>query len=114
MYGQICGSICLMHRNGAKEKWAIEKPKLDNARTLRGATSRGIGKKARQNLLLADESTRIRLEGALYVYYEDHIAANGTNSLSHHNLVHKLIPMLVALEIPDARAAKEKEWRNWE
>ena len=37
MYGQICGSICLMHRNRkAKQRWAIEKPKLDNARLLRG------------------------------------------------------------------------------
>ena len=64
MYGQICGSICLMHQNERltkrqatsrpdhlwpelwtklgrnaklreKQKWAIEKPKLDNARQLR-------------------------------------------------------------------------------
>ena len=37
MYGQICGSICLMQRKmKAKQRWAIEKPKLDNARQLRG------------------------------------------------------------------------------
>ena len=37
MCGQICGSICLMHRKRKeKQKWAIEKPKLDNARRLRG------------------------------------------------------------------------------
>ena len=38
MYGQICGSISLMHRNAkqSKQKWIIEKPMLDNARQLRG------------------------------------------------------------------------------
>ena len=37
MCGQICGSRCLMQRKSkAKQKWAIEKPKLDNARQLRG------------------------------------------------------------------------------
>ena len=37
MYGQKCGSTCLMQREKkAKQRWAIEKPKLDNARRLRG------------------------------------------------------------------------------
>ena len=37
MYGQICGSTRLMHQNAKRsKKWAIEKPKLDNARQLRG------------------------------------------------------------------------------
>ena len=37
MYGQICGSICPMQRKSkAKQKWAIETPKLDNARQLHG------------------------------------------------------------------------------
>ena len=31
MCGQRFGSMCLMQRN-AKQKWTIEKPKLDNAR----------------------------------------------------------------------------------
>ena len=56
----------------------------------------------------ADESTRIRLEGALERYHEDHIAARGINSLSRENLVHKFIPMAQALKIPDAKAAVEK------
>ena len=30
MYGQICGSICPMHRK-SKAKWSVEKPKLDSA-----------------------------------------------------------------------------------
>ena len=37
MYGQICGSIMLdAAKSKTKQKWAIEKPKLDNARRLRG------------------------------------------------------------------------------
>ena len=35
-------------------------------------------------LVEADESTRIRLEGALERYHEDHNAAKGINSLSHN------------------------------
>ena len=41
----------------------------------------------------ADESMRTRMEGVSYGYHEDHIAAKGTNSLSHCSLVHKFIPM---------------------
>ena len=36
MYGQICGSMSDAAKKKAKQKWAIEKPKLDNARNLRG------------------------------------------------------------------------------
>ena len=38
MYGEICGRMCLMQqkKKKAKQKWAIETPKLDNARQLRG------------------------------------------------------------------------------
>ena len=37
MYGQICGNLCPMQRkNKAKQRWTIEKPKLNNARPLRG------------------------------------------------------------------------------
>ena len=33
----ICGSICrLLQKKRAKQRWAIEKPKLDNAIKLRG------------------------------------------------------------------------------
>ena len=61
----------------------------------------------------ADESTRVRLEGALKRYHEDRIAAKGINSLSHCNMVHKFIPMPHALNILDAKAAVEKEWKHW-
>ena len=52
-----------------------------------GETYCGI-EKTRQNMLVlsTDESTRFRLEGALYRYHEDHIAAKGINSLSHYSL----------------------------
>ena len=60
-------------------------------------------------MYLTDESTRILLEGVLNRHHEDHIAAKGTNSQSHYNLVHKFIPMPQALKIPDAKAAVGKE-----
>ena len=61
----------------------------------------------------ADESVRIRLEGAHQRYHEDHTAAKGINSLSHYNLVHKFIPMPRAMKSPNAEAAVVKEWENW-
>ena len=140
----------------AKQKWAIEKPKLDNARHLRGIffidpddeefkhtmknacrkleipmpaampcktpvncrgeTNSSIGKHKTKYACIvdADESMRIRLEGVPQRYHEDHIAAKGTNSLSHYNLVHKFTPMPQAVNIPDAKAAVEKEWEKLE
>ena len=49
------------------------------------------------------------MEGSLHNYHEDHIARKGTNSLNHYNLVHKFIPMLQAMRIPDAKAIVDKE-----
>ena len=34
------------------------------------------------------------------------------NSLSHCKFVHKFIPMLEAMKIPDAKVAVDKEWEN--
>ena len=97
----------------AKQKWAVEKPKLDNARQSRGIffiepedeDFKNIMKNARRKLEIpmpavaampckipinnGRESTRIRLEGAPYRYHEYHSAAKGIKSLSHYNLVHK-------------------------
>ena len=42
----------------------------------------------------ADESVRIRMEGAPHRYHEDHVAGRGVNSLSHYNLVRKFILIL--------------------
>ena len=56
----------------------------------------------------ADESARKRLEGTLHKDHEDHIAGKGINSLNHHNLAHRFIPMPEAMNIPDAQAAVDQ------
>ena len=53
------------------------------------------------------ESTRQR-------NHDDHIAEKGFNSLTQYTLVHKFIPMLQAMKIPDAMAAVKKEWEKLE
>ena len=132
-------------KKNAKQRWAIEKPKLDNARQMRGIffiapndaefkvtikaarrklevpmpaampckmplkssgeTHRNIGKRRTRFACIvdADESTRPRLEGAGYKLHHDHITAKGMNSMTHYSLVHKFIPMLQAVTIPDAK-----------
>ena len=139
----------------SKHKWAIEKPKLDDARKLggiffiepddeefkpimknsrrklevpmppvvlckiqiksRGETHRSIGKRKTKYACIvdADESMRIRLEGVPQRYHEDHITAKDVHSLNHYNLVHKFIPVPQAMKIPDAKAAVEKNGKNW-
>ena len=62
----------------------------------------------------ADESTRPRLEGAGHKPHRDHITAKGTNSMAHHSLVHKIIPMPQASKNRDAKASVEKEWETLE
>ena len=44
----------------------------------------------------------------------DHIAGKGFNSMAHHNLVHKFLPMPQAMKIPAAKAAVDKEWEKLE
>ena len=139
-----------------EQKWAIEKPKLDNAKSLRGIyfidpdyeEFKRIMKNARRKLEIpmpaampcrlqrfpyretccavgehktkyaciveADESLRKRKEGSQNENHEDHIAGKGMNSLSHHSLVHKFIPMSQSMKIPDAKAAVDKEWEKLE
>ena len=63
-------------------------------------------------IVVADESTRPRLEGAGHKPHQDHITAKGMNSMTHYSLAHKFIPMPQAMKIPDANAAVEKEWEN--
>ena len=65
-------------------------------------------------ILEASESTRMRMEESLPKYHEDHIAGKGDNSLQHHNLVHKFIPVPQAMKIPAAKAAVDKEWEKLE
>ena len=57
----------------------------------------------------AYESTRQRLESSLPTDHEDHIAGKEFTSMSHHNLVCKFIPIPQAMNIPDAKAAVDKE-----
>ena len=86
-YGQKCGkNVSDASKRKEKQKWAIEKPKLDNARKLRGIYfidphdegNQGYNeKKTRTCIAEADESTRKRLEGSLHKYHEDHIAGKG-------------------------------------
>ena len=45
--------------------------------------------------------------------HEDHIAGKGENSLQHYNLVHKFISMPQAMKIPAAKAAVERNGKNW-
>ena len=65
-------------------------------------------------ILEARESTRMRMEESLPKYHDDHIAGKGDNSLQHHNLEHKFIPMSQAMKIPTAKAAVDKEWEKLE
>ena len=139
-----------------RHKWAIEKPKLDNARKLRGIyfidpedkefketiknarkkletpklplcpakffstrnwVTRGKSNEIKTTLaciLEASESTRLRMEGSLPNYHEDHIAGRADNSLQHYNLVHKFIPMPQAMKVPAAKAAVDQEWEKLE
>ena len=59
----------------------------------------------------ADESTRMRMGNSIPHHHEDHIAGEGENSLQHHNMVHKFIPVPQAMKIP---AAVDKEWEKLE
>ena len=60
------------------------------------------------------ESTRLRMGESLPIHHQDHTAGKGENSLQHHNLVHKFIPMPQAKKIPAAKAAVDKEWEKLE
>ena len=65
-------------------------------------------------ILEASKSGRMRMEESLPKYHEDHIVGKGDNSLQHHNLVHKFIPMPQAMKIPAAKATVDKEWEKLE
>ena len=54
------------------------------------------------------------MEESLPNYHEDHIAGRGDNSLQHHNLVHKFIPLPRAMKMSAAKAAVDKEWEKLE
>ena len=58
----------------------------------------------------ADESVRKRTQETQHKDHEDHIAVRRLNFLSHYNLVHKPVPILCAMMIPDGNAAVDVEW----
>ena len=57
-------------------------------------------------IVMAHESTRMRLESTLPKDHEDHIAEKGLNSLSHCNLVHNFVLLPQVMKIPDGEARK--------
>ena len=63
-------------------------------------------------ILVADESTKMRMGNSEPPNHEDHIAGKGENSLQHYNLVHKIIPILKAIEVPAAETAVVQEWEK--
>ena len=63
--------------------------------------------------LEANESTRMRMGNSEPSNHPDHIAGKGESSLQHYNLVHKFIPMPQAMKIPAAKAAADKDGKNW-
>ena len=62
--------------------------------------------------LEAHESTRECIQETQNGDDEDHIAEQEYTSMSHYNLVHKLIPMPQAMKTPDAKAAVDKQWEK--
>ena len=60
----------------------------------------------------AHEPTRQRIESVTKRIQEEHIVGKGENSVLHCKSVHKFIPMLQAMKIPDTKAAVDKEWEK--
>ena len=76
--------------------------------------SNKIAKTKHVCLVEAHESTRQRLDSSLPKDHEDHIAGKGYNSMAHNGLAHKFIPMPLADENLDAKAAVDEEWKKIE
>ena len=75
----------------------------------------GKGSKTQYDCIVeAHEFTRQRLESSLPKHHDDHIASKGYNSIVHYNLVHKFIPMPLAMKTLDAKAAVDKERKKLE
>ena len=59
-------------------------------------------------VLETEESRRLRMEGIVPRIREDHIARKGHHFLQHYNMVHKLMPIPQAMNIPETKAAVDK------
>ena len=74
--------------------------------------TKGSDAKTRFNCFTeAHDSTRQRIKSVPKRIHEEHIAGKGENFVLHYNLVHNF-PMPQAMNIPDAKAAVDKEWKN--
>ena len=135
MYGQICGSACLMQRSARRSKHGLSRNQnsimpdnyvvsstlnqmmknlhipletLVESWKFRCQQQCHVSKTKYACIVDADETVMTRSEGVPHRYHEGHISAKGINSLSQYNLMHKFIPMPRALKIQDAKAAVEK------
>ena len=135
VWPEIWKEMSEVSKQREKQKWAVEKPKLDNARRLRGiyfidpadAGLKETTKHARRKSevpmpaamlckirrqkykgICRTPDTRKTKYACIDEADEDLIAGNGIRSLSHYNLVHKFIPMPEVIKIPDVKAAVDK------
>ena len=79
--------------------------------------TRGISNEIKSKLsciLEASDPQECVWKNLYLIYHEDHIAGKEDNSVQHHDLVHKFIPMPQAMSIPAAKAAVDKEWEKLE
>ena len=106
-------------KKNARDKFQIPVAPAVPCKFLKSNENCGSGesKKVKSKLaciLEASESTRLRMGESLPTHHEDHIAGKEDNSLQHYNLVHKFIPMPLAMKIPAAIAAVDEEWEKLE
>ena len=97
-------------KNARVRNWKRQLLLLFPAKIMKNCGSGGSDKNKRKLacILEANECTRMRVGNSEPSNHEDHIAGKGENSLQHHNLVHKFIPMPQAMKIPAAKAAVDK------
>ena len=131
MYGQICGSMCLMQRNGKRSKSGRSRNQnsimpddyvvssslnqmMKNLNTPWKTLAESLKFRCQQQCLVKHPTNemRKRSEGVPQRYHEDHISAKGINSLSRYNLVHKFVVMPQASKKPDAKAAAVEKYRH--
>ena len=93
----------------AKQRWAIEKPKFDNASQLKGDTC--FVEPNNEEFKLHNQSRSWKVgssdasKGAVHKHHQDHIIEKGMNSQNLSKNVHKFIPMPQVMKIPNAKAA---------
>ena len=71
--------------------------------------SEEIPKTVHECIVESHESTRQRVESSQSKNHEDNIAGKGFTSMSHCNLVHKILHMPQVMKSPNAIVAVDKE-----